>query len=186
MLRSSSPSGPLTRSARWSTFRQVTAGSSILKPNVTKTRVLNADASSPVIAGFAGATADALALLERLETQIEQHPGQLLRAAVELATNWRMDRSLRRLDASIIVADKSISLQLTGNGDVVESHDGVLSIGSGSPYAGAAARALLAEESLGLDAGEIAERGMRQAAEACVYTNDNFSTLKIRGDALDE
>lgn len=158
---------------------QVTAGASIMKPNVVKTRVLNADASSPVIAGFAGATADALALLERLETQIEQHPGQLLRAAVELATNWRMDRSLRRLDASIIVADKTISLQLTGNGDVVESHDGVLSIGSGSPYAGAAARALLAEESLKLDAKEIAERAMRQAASSCVYTNDTFTVLGL-------
>ena len=164
---------------------QVTAGgSTILKPNVTKTRVLNGDASSPVIAGFAGATADALALLERLEAQIEQHPGQLLRAAVELATNWRMDRALRRLDASIIVADKSISLQLTGNGDVVESHDDVLSIGSGSPYAGAAARVLLAEERLKLSAEEIAERAMKQAASSCVFTNDVFSVLQIKGDHL--
>lgn len=165
---------------------QVTAaGSTILKPNVTKTRVLNGDGPAPVIAGFAGATADALALLERLETQIEQHPGQLLRAAVELATNWRMDRALRRLDASIIVADKSISLQLTGNGDVVESHDDVLSIGSGSPYAGAAARALLAEAaSLKLDAEGIAERAMKQAASSCVYTNDVFTVLKIHEDGL--
>jgi ATP-dependent HslUV protease subunit HslV len=188
---------------------QVTSGSHILKPNVKKTRVLQGGSSdtapatetkteegathddasaSPradvVIAGFAGATADAFTLFERLEAQLEQHPGQLMRAAVELATMWRMDKYLRRLDASLIVADKDVSLQLTGNGDVVEPHDGVLSIGSGSPYAVAAARALV-ESDVGLDAGEIAERAMRIAAASCVYTNEQFTTLKIHKGTLE-
>lgn len=164
---------------------QVTSGSSILKPNVKKTRVLQQKDSigaSPnaniVIGGFAGATADAFTLFERLEQQLEEHPGQLMRAAVELATMWRMDKYLRRLDASLIVADKDISLQITGNGDVVEPHDGILSIGSGSPYALAAARALC-EACDDMDAVSIAKRAMRIAADSCVYTNDRFTALKI-------
>ena len=166
---------------------QVTSGSSILKPNVKKTRVLqNIDSigASPnaniVIGGFAGATADAFTLFERLEQQLEQHPGQLMRASVELATMWRMDKYLRRLDASLIVADKDVSLQITGNGDVVESHDGILSIGSGSPYALAAARALYGSCE-DMDALDIAKRAMKIASDSCVYTNDRYSALKING-----
>jgi ATP-dependent HslUV protease, peptidase subunit HslV len=169
---------------------QVTSGSSILKPNVKKTRVLqNTDSigASPhaniVIGGFAGATADAFTLFERLEQQLEQHPGQLMRAAVELATMWRMDKYLRRLDASLIVADKDSSLQITGNGDVVEPHDGILSIGSGSPYALAAARALC-EACEDMDAESIARRSMKIASESCVYTNDRYSVLKIIDGSL--
>jgi len=116
-----------------------------------------------------------------LEQQLEQHPGQLMRAAVELATMWRTDKYLRRLDASLLVADSEMSLQLTGDGDVVESHDGVLSIGSGSPYAVAAARALLEGET-GLGAEDVASRAMKIAAASCVYTNDQFTTLKIGKD----
>lgn len=171
---------------------QVTSGSSILKPNVKKTRILqNRDSigASPnaniVIGGFAGATADAFTLFERLEQQLEQHPGQLMRAAVELATMWRMDKYLRRLDASLLVADKDISLQITGNGDVVEPHDGILSIGSGSPYALAAARALY-EACEDMDALSIAERSMKIASDSCVYTNDTYSVLKIVRGSLEE
>lgn len=152
---------------------QVTMGGSILKPNVKKTRKIG----DKVMGGFAGATADAFTLFERLETKLEEHPSQLTRAAVELAKMWRMDKYLRRLDASLIVADKNMSLQITGNGDVLEPHDGVISIGSGSPYALAAARALI--EIPELDALEIAKRSMRIAADACIYTNTNFSALRI-------
>jgi ATP-dependent HslUV protease subunit HslV len=156
---------------------QVTFGSSILKPNVRKTRRLG---SQHVIGGFAGATADAFTLFERLESKLEEHPGQLMRAAVELAKMWRMDKYLRRLDASLIVADKDLSLQITGNGDVLEPHDGVLSIGSGSPYALAAARALM--DVPGLDASEVAKRAMKIAADSCIYTNSNFTVMRIGKD----
>ena len=169
---------------------QVTSGSSILKPNVKKTRVLQSSESigaSPnanvVIGGFAGATADAFTLFERLEQQLEHHPGQLMRAAVELATMWRMDKYLRRLDASLIVADKDVSLQITGNGDVVEPHDGILSIGSGSPYALAAARALY-DACEDMDAMSIVTRSMKIAADSCVYTNDRWSVVKLVGGRL--
>lgn len=154
---------------------QVTFGGSILKPNVRKTRKIG----DKVIGGFAGATADAFTLFERLETKLEEHPGQLMRSAVELAKMWRMDKYLRRLDASLIVADKELSLQITGNGDVLEPHDGVLSIGSGSPYALAAARALM--DMSDLDATEIAKRAMSIAADSCIYTNSNFTAMKIGG-----
>lgn len=152
---------------------QVTLGSAVVKPNVKKTRRIGDQA----IGGFAGATADAFTLFERLETKLEEHPGQLTRAAVELAKMWRMDKYLRRLDAALIIADKSQSLQITGTGDVLEPHDGIISIGSGSPYALAAARALI--DIPGMDALTIAKKAMNIASEACIYTNSNFTTLKM-------
>src|SRR5690606_6589761 len=123
-----------------------------------------------VIAGFAGATADAFTLLERLEAKLEQYPDQLMRACVELAKDWRTDRYLRRLEAMMLVADKSVSLALTGTGDVLEPEQGVMAIGSGGNYALAAARALIDTD---MDAEEIARRSMKIAADICVYTNDN-------------
>ena len=124
-----------------------------------------------MLAGFAGATADAFTLLERLESKLERFPGQLERACVELAKDWRTDRYLRRLEAMMAVADKDRSFTLTGTGDVLEPEDGVIGIGSGGNYALAAARALMAVE--GLSAEEIARRAMKIAAEICVYTNNN-------------
>jgi ATP-dependent HslUV protease subunit HslV len=157
---------------------QVTMGATVVKPNVVKTRRIGDTA----IGGFAGATADAFTLFERLETRLEEHSGQLTRAAVELAKMWRMDKYLRRLDAALIIADARGSLQITGTGDVLEPHDGIIAIGSGSPYALAAARALVGIE--GLDAAEVARRAMNIAAEACVYTNHNFSALRIGRDGV--
>ena len=145
---------------------QVSLGATIIKSNARKVRRLG---DGQVIAGFAGATADAFALFERLEGKLEQHPGQLARACVELAKDWRTDRYLRRLEAMMAVADKTTSLVLTGTGDVLEPEDGMIGIGSGGPYALAAARALNAVE--GLDAEEIARRAMGIAADICVYTN---------------
>ena len=124
-----------------------------------------------MLAGFAGATADAFTLLERLESKLERFPGQLERACVELAKDWRTDRYLRRLEAMMAVADKDRSFTLTGTGDVLEPDDGVIGIGSGGNYALSAARALMAVE--GLSAEEIARRAMKIAAEICVYTNNN-------------
>jgi ATP-dependent HslUV protease subunit HslV len=157
---------------------QVTMGATVVKPNVVKTRRIG-DAA---VGGFAGATADAFTLFERLEARLEEHSGQLTRAAVELAKMWRMDKYLRRLDAALIVADARGSLQITGTGDVLEPHDGIIAIGSGSPYALAAARALVGVE--GLDAAEVARRAMNIAAEACIYTNHNFSALRIGRDGV--
>ncbi len=133
-----------------------------------------------VIAGFAGATADAFALLERLETKLERHPGQLTRAAVELAKDWRTDRYLRRLEAMIIVADATTTLTLTGAGDVLEPEAGIAAIGSGGDYARSAARALLDETDL--DAAAIVKKAMAIAASVCVYTNDalTLETLTAR------
>jgi ATP-dependent HslUV protease, peptidase subunit HslV len=128
---------------------QVTRGGEVVKPNVKKVRRLGGGAA---IGGFAGATADAFTLWERLEQQLEAHPGQLTRAAVELAKAWRTDKYLRRLDATMVVADARSSLTITGGGDVLEPHDGVLAVGSGAPYALAAARALVAAGEPGLDA----------------------------------
>ncbi len=145
---------------------QVSLGATIIKSNARKVRRLG---DGLVIAGFAGATADAFALFERLEGKLEQHPGQLARACVELAKDWRTDRYLRRLEAMMAVADKTTSLVLTGTGDVLEPEDGMIGIGSGGSYALAAARALNAVE--GLDAEEIARRAMGIAADICVYTN---------------
>ena len=148
---------------------QVSLQNTILKPSARKVRKL---AGGKIIAGFAGSTADALTLLERLETKLERHPGQLTRAAVELAKDWRTDRYLRRLEAMMAVADAEVSLLLTGQGDVLEPDDGLIGIGSGGPFALAAARALVSVE--GLSAREIAERAMKIAADICVYTNDKL------------
>jgi len=147
---------------------QVTAGATIMKANARKVRRLG---KGGVIIGFAGATADAFALSERLEAKIEQHPGNLTRACVELAKDWRTDRSLRRLEAMMAVADAKTSLILSGTGDVVEPESGLIGIGSGGPYALAAARALIEQD---LSAEEIARRAMKIAADICVYTNENI------------
>jgi ATP-dependent HslUV protease, peptidase subunit HslV len=149
---------------------QVTMGQTIVKSNARKLRRLG---NGKVIAGFAGATADAFALFERLEAKLEQHPAQLSRACVELAKDWRTDRYLRRLEAMMAVADQSVSLILSGTGDVLEPEDGLIGIGSGGGYALAAARALLAEP--GLDAEAIARRAMAIAAGICIYTNDKIT-----------
>jgi ATP-dependent HslUV protease subunit HslV len=148
---------------------QVTLGQTVIKGNARKVRRIGAD--ERVLAGFAGATADAFTLLERLEAKLERYPSQLERACVELAKDWRTDRYLRRLEAMMAVADSEHSYTLTGNGDVLEPEDGVIAIGSGGNYALSAARALL--EIDGLSAEEIARRSMRIAGEICVYTNAN-------------
>lgn len=147
---------------------QVSMGSTVLKSNAKKVRRLGKDGK--IIAGFAGATADAFTLFERLEQKLEAHPGQLTRACVELAKDWRTDRYLRRLEALMAVCDKSTSLILTGTGDVVEPEDGIIGIGSGGNYALAAARALADQD---LSAEEIARRAMKIAGDICVYTNGN-------------
>ena len=149
---------------------QVTFGNTVLKPNAKKVRRLG---TGSVIAGFAGATADAFALFERLEGKLEKHPGQLTRACVELAKDWRTDRYLRRLEAMMAVADKDVSLVLTGTGDVVEPADQLIGIGSGGPFALAAARAMMAETQL--DAEAIARKALKIAADLCIYTNDQIS-----------
>jgi ATP-dependent HslUV protease subunit HslV len=147
---------------------QVTAGQTVMKANARKVRRL---AKGDVIVGFAGATADAFALLDRLEAKIEQHPGNLARACVELAKDWRTDRYLRRLEAMLAVVDAKSSLILSGTGDVVEPEDGLIGIGSGGAFALAAARALLSSD---LPAEEIARRAMKIAADICIYTNENL------------
>jgi ATP-dependent HslUV protease, peptidase subunit HslV len=151
---------------------QVSIGQTIVKGNAKKVRRL---AKGEVIGGFAGATADAFTLFERLEAKLDQYPGQLLRACVELAKDWRTDRYLRRLEAMMLVADKSVGFVLTGTGDVLEpepsEHGSAMAIGSGGNYALAAARALLPMQ---LDADEIVRRSMQIAAEICVYTNTNL------------
>jgi ATP-dependent HslUV protease subunit HslV len=154
---------------------QVSLGQTVIKATAKKVRRLG---KGGVIAGFAGATADAFALFERLEAKLEQHPGQLARACVELAKDWRTDRYLRRLEAMMAVADKDVSLVLSGTGDVLEPDDGLIGIGSGGSYALAAARALIALHGPagdGLDAEAIARRAMKIAAEICVYTNENVT-----------
>ncbi|OHC75596.1 MAG: HslU--HslV peptidase proteolytic subunit [Rhodospirillales bacterium RIFCSPLOWO2_12_FULL_58_28] len=149
---------------------QVSLGNTIIKANARKVRRLSNDS---VIVGFAGATADAFTLLERLEGKLEQYPGQLTRACVEMAKDWRTDRYLRRLEAMMAVADKDISLVLTGTGDVLEPEDGLIGIGSGGNYALAAARALFGQK--GLDAEQIARQAMAVAAGICVYTNTSVT-----------
>jgi ATP-dependent HslUV protease, peptidase subunit HslV len=146
---------------------QVSLGQTIMKGNARKVRSIG---KGNVIAGFAGATADAFTLLERLESKLEQYPDQLMRAAVELAKDWRTDRYLRRLEAMMLVADKSITLALTGTGDVLEPEHGVMAIGSGGNYALSAARALIDTD---MDAEAIARKAMQIAADICVYTNHN-------------
>ena len=152
---------------------QVTLGSQVVKPNVKKVRRIQPG----VIGGFAGATADAFTLFERLEMKLEEHPGQLTRAAVELAKAWRNDKYLRRLEATMVVADAEHIFQITGGGDVIEPHEGIIGIGSGGPFATAAARALM--DVPGMTAGDICHKAMTIAADTCVYTNHNFVTETI-------
>ena len=149
---------------------QVTLGNVVLKSNARKVRRLYKDR---VLAGFAGGTADAFTLFERFEAKLEKHQGHLTRAAVELAKDWRTDRVLRRLEALLAVADASASLILTGQGDVVEPENGLIAIGSGGPYAQAAARALL--EHTELPARAIVERALNIAADICIYTNRSLT-----------
>jgi ATP-dependent HslUV protease subunit HslV len=152
---------------------QVSIGQTIVKANAKKVRRLG---KGDVIGGFAGATADAFTLFERLEGKLEQYPGQLTRAAVELAKDWRTDRYLRRLEAMMIVADAQVSLVLTGTGDVLEPEGGIMGIGSGGNYALAAARALMDGP---LDAETIVRRAMEIAADICIYTNRNITLEKL-------
>jgi ATP-dependent HslUV protease subunit HslV len=163
---------------------QVSLQSTVIKPNARKVRRLGPSTSSgqagSVIGGFAGATADAFTLFERLERKLEQHHGALMRAAVELAKDWRTDKYLRNLEAMMIVADKDITLILTGNGDVLEPAAGVAAIGSGGNFALAAATALYDYEE---DAEAIARKAMKIAAEICVYTNDQLTVETIEGAA---
>ena len=147
---------------------QVSFGQTVIKSNARKVRTLG---DGSVIGGFAGATADAFTLFERLEAKLEEHPRQLTRACVELAKDWRTDRYLRRLEAMMAVADDKVSLVLSGNGDVLEPEDGLIGIGSGGPYALAAARALIGLDDM--DAESIARKAMEIAAGICVYTNEN-------------
>jgi ATP-dependent HslUV protease subunit HslV len=153
---------------------QVTIGQTIVKANAKKVRQLG---KGDVIGGFAGATADAFTLFERLESKLEQYPGQLLRASVELAKDWRTDRYLRRLEAMMIVADTKVSLVLTGTGDVLEPENGVMGIGSGGNYALSAARALVDGP---LDAEAIVRKALDIAADICVYTNRNVTVESLK------
>ncbi|TDJ31290.1 MAG: ATP-dependent protease subunit HslV [Gammaproteobacteria bacterium] len=153
---------------------QVTVGNTIMKGTARKIRRLFHD---QVLAGFAGATADAFTLFERFEGKLEKHSGHLLRSAVELTKDWRTDRVLRRLDALLCVADKEISLVISGSGDVIEPEHGVVAIGSGGSFALAAARAL--GENTQLDAKEIVERALGIAADICIYTNHNFTIEEL-------
>ncbi|OOZ39635.1 HslU--HslV peptidase proteolytic subunit [Solemya pervernicosa gill symbiont] len=153
---------------------QVSLGNTVMKGNARKVRRLF---HGKVIAGFAGGTADAFTLFERFEGKLEKHRGNLTRAAVELAKDWRTDRMLRRLEAMLAVADESASLIISGNGDVVEPEHGLIAIGSGGPFAQSAARALL--ESTELDARTIVERSLGIAADICIYTNNNLTVEEI-------
>jgi len=148
---------------------QVSLGNTVLKSNARKIRKLG---DGSIIGGFAGATADAFTLFERLESKLEQYPAQLMRACVELAKDWRTDKYLRRLEAMMIVVDKNITLVLTGTGDVVEPEDGIIGIGSGGNYALSAARALATIDNL--SAKEITEKSLKIASQLCVFTNDNI------------
>tara|TARA_Y100000766_G_C18547332_1_gene431181 strand:- start:15 stop:566 length:552 start_codon:yes stop_codon:yes gene_type:complete len=153
---------------------QVTLGDTVIKSNARKVRTL---ASGKVITGFAGATADAFTLFERLESKLEKSSNNLMRACVDMAKDWRTDRYLRRLEAMMVVADKESSLILSGNGDVLEPKDGLMAIGSGGNFALAAARALFNTK---LDAETIAKQSLEIAAELCIYTNDNIISEKIK------
>ena len=153
---------------------QVTFGNTVMKATARKVRRLS---GGNVIAGFAGATADAFTLFERLEAKLEQHPGQLTRACVELAKDWRTDRYLRRLEAMMAVVDADVSLVLTGTGDVLEPEDGLIGIGSGGSFALAAARALADRDDM--DAEAISRRAMAIAADICIYTNDNVTVESL-------
>jgi ATP-dependent HslUV protease subunit HslV len=153
---------------------QVSQGNTVMKGNARKVRRLYKD---QVIAGFAGGTADAFTLFERFEEQLEKHHGKLTRAAVELAKLWRTERSLRRLEALLVVADKESSLIITGNGDVIEPEDSLMAIGSGGSYAQSAAKALL--QNTDLSATEIVEKSLTIAADVCVFTNHNHTIEEL-------
>src|SRR5881396_2284443 len=153
---------------------QVTIGDTVLKANATKVRALK---NGKILAGFAGAAADAFTLFEKFEEKLERYPGNLPRAAVELARDWRSDRVLRRLEALLVVADKEHGYVISGTGELIEPDDGVLSIGSGGSYALESARALL--RSSGLAAKEIVQRSLEIAAEICVYTNAHITVLEL-------
>ena len=153
---------------------QVTIGDTVLKANATKVRALK---NGKILAGFAGAAADAFTLFEKFEEKLERYPGNLPRAAVELARDWRSDRVLRRLEALLVVADKEHGYVISGTGELIEPDDGVLSIGSGGSYALAAARALAKSSNLG--AKDIVQRSLEIAAEICVYTNAHISILEL-------
>jgi ATP-dependent HslUV protease subunit HslV len=153
---------------------QVTMGEGVIKHNAKKTRRLYND---KIVAGFAGSTADALSLFGRFENKLQEYHGNLSRAAVELAKEWRTDRSLRHLEALLIVADAKNTFLLSGNGDVIEPDDGITAIGSGGPYALASARALLKHTKL--SAKDIAQESMRIASEICIFTNENFSIEEL-------
>jgi len=156
---------------------QVSVGSTVMKSNAKKVRFL---ANDKVLVGFAGATADAFALFERLEAKLEMYPNQLTRACVEMAKDWRTDKYLRKLEAMMAVCDKDVSLILTGNGDVLEPEDGIIGIGSGGSFALSAARALQSvSDKVKLDAEEIARKSMKVAADICVYTNHNIVLEKF-------
>jgi ATP-dependent HslUV protease subunit HslV len=153
---------------------QVSLGNTIMKGNAKKVRRLYKD---QVIAGFAGGTADAFTLFERFEAKLETYHGHLVRAAVELAKDWRTDKMLRRLEALLAVANKDASLIITGNGDVIEPEDGLMAIGSGGPFAQSAARALL--DSTKLSAKKIVEKGLQIAGDICIYTNGNLTIEEL-------
>lgn len=153
---------------------QVSLGNTIMKGNAKKVRRLY---HGKVIAGFAGGTADAFTLFERFEAQLEKHQGNLVKAAVELAKDWRTDRALRKLEALLAVADEKNSLIITGNGDVIEPEDSLIAIGSGGPYAQASARALM--DNTDLSAEQIVQKGLEIAANICVFTNDQFTIEHI-------
>jgi len=153
---------------------QVTMGQTVLKATAQKVRRLYKD---KVVAGFAGATSDAFALFARFEGKLEEYRGNLSRSAIELAKDWRMDKSLRQLDALLIVADENHTFLISGTGDVVEPDDGIIAVGSGGPYALAAARALVKHTDL--SAREIALEALRIASEICVYTNQNFTVEEL-------
>ena len=157
---------------------QVSMGDTVMKGNARKVRRLYND---QVIAGFAGGTADAFTLFERFEAELEKYSGNLTRSAVELAKQWRSDDMLRRLEALLIVADKETSLIISGNGDVIEPENNIMAIGSGGPFAQAAARALLLNTEL--ESREVVEKGLKIAAEICVYTNDNLTIEELNDEA---
>ncbi len=157
---------------------QVSLGDTVMKGNASKIRRLYRE---QVLAGFAGGTADAFTLFERFEAKLESYSGQLVRSAVELAKDWRTDRMLRRLEAMLCVADKSSSLLISGNGDVVEPETGVMAIGSGGSYAKAAAQALM--ENTELDARAIVEKSLAIAADICIYTNSNITIEELPAEA---
>lgn len=154
---------------------QVSFGNTILKKNANKIRLLG---DGKVVAGFAGSTADAFTLFEKFEAKLEQYRGNLMRAAVELAKDWRTDRILRRLEALLIVADKTITLTLSGNGDVIEPDDEIAAVGSGGPYALAAARALVQYSKL--EAKEIVEQALKIASGICIYTNERLMIEELK------